>query len=186
MYGMVNRAMEDMVVDGWGEASWDRVKEHAGVDVEVFVGTEAYPDELTYRLVGAAAEVLDLPADVVLHRFGVHWVTRTATDGYGPLLDAGGQTLGEFLANLPSFHSRVSLLFPQLSPPTFFCTDAGPGSVKLHYVSGRQGLAPFVAGLLEGLGIRFHTAISVEQTSAKGTNGEHDEFVVRWDGAAKA
>jgi len=184
MYGMVNRALEDMVVDGWGEATWSRVKESAGVDVEVFVGTEAYPDEVTYRLVGAAAEVLGLGAGEVLHRFGIHWVTRTATEGYGPLMDAGGKTLGEFLANLPNFHSRVSLLFPHLSPPTFYCTDVRAGSVKLHYVSGRDGLSPFVVGLLTGLGLRFGTPVSVEQTAAKGADGAHDEFLVSWEEAA--
>ena len=185
MYGMVNRAMEDMVVDGWGEAAWERVKARAGVDVEVFVGTQAYPDDVTYGLVGAASEVLALPAVEVLERFGVHWVTRTAADGYGPLMDAGGKTLGEFLANLPNFHSRVSLLFPQLSPPTFHCTEARPGGVKLHYVSGRDGLAPFVVGLLKGLGIRFATPVRIEQTAAKGP-GVHDEFLVSWDEAARA
>ena len=186
MYGMVNRAMEDMVVDGWGEASWDRVKERAGVDVEVFVGTESYSDDVTYRLVGAAADVLGLPAAEVLHRFGIHWVTRTANDGYGPLMDAGGRTLGEFLANLPVFHSRVSLLFPHLSPPTFFCTQTRPGSVRVRYVSGRDGLAPFVMGLLNGLGLRFGVPVRIQQTAEKGRNGDHDEFVVSWEEAEKA
>ncbi|MBK8003421.1 MAG: hypothetical protein IPK12_05590 [Gemmatimonadetes bacterium] len=35
MYGMVNKAMEEMVVARYGEATWERIREVAGVEVEV-------------------------------------------------------------------------------------------------------------------------------------------------------
>lgn len=185
MYGMVNQALEEMVVSRWGEGTWARVKESAGIDEEVFIGTKGYPDEVTYRLVGAASEILSVPAAEILRSFGVHWVLQTASKGYRELMDAGGTTLGEFLQNLPSFHSRISLVFPHLSPPTFFCTDVAPTSLRLHYVSTRAGLAPFVVGLLEGLGERFHTAVSIRHVEER-SEARHDEFLVSWEAAAKA
>ena len=46
MYGMVNKAVEDMVCMHHGEEAWEQIKSKAGVDVEVFVSNEGYPDEV--------------------------------------------------------------------------------------------------------------------------------------------
>lgn len=183
MYGMVNKAMEEMVVARFGEATWERIREAAGVEVEVFISNEAYGDDLTYRLVGAAHEVLGMPAAEILRLFGAHWV-ETAHRDYDHLMRVGGHTLAEFLVNLPNFHTRVVLLFPELRPPNFRCTDVSPTSLRLHYHSSREGLAPFVEGLMVGLGARFGTPVRVRQLVAKGGAADHDEFHVDWAPAA--
>ena len=161
MYGMVNKAVEGMVCMHHGEAVWERIKSRAGVDVEVFMSSEAYPDEITYKLVEAASEVLELPSGKILEAFGEHWVLHTASEGYGGLMKASGKTLPEFMRNLPNFHSRVTLIFPKLQPPPHFeCTDITDHSLKLHYYSHRNGLAPFVVGLMQRLGKNFKTPAS--------------------------
>ncbi len=81
MYGMVNRSIQDMVETQHGTEVWARVLEHAGVDIEVFVSSEGYPDEITYGLVAAASAVLGVPASRVLEDFGVHWIMKTAAKG---------------------------------------------------------------------------------------------------------
>ena len=116
MYGMVNKAVEEMVRMHHGEETWEQIKSKAGVDVDVFISNEGYPDEITYKLVEAASEVLDTPAEAILEAFGHHWILHTASEGYGGLMRAGGKSLGEFLINLPNFHSRVVLMYP--NPPT--------------------------------------------------------------------
>lgn len=180
MYGMVIRAIEDMVVSGYGEAVWEDVKRKAGIDEDVFVATEAYPDRITYDLVGAASQVLNKPAVDILESFGVYWVVKTAQEGYGDMMAAGGSSLGEFLANLPDFHSRVSMIFPHLEPPQFSCAEITPHSARLQYRSHRAGFAPFVVGLLKGLGQRFATPVVVEQIAEKNAGADHDEFLIRW------
>ena len=57
MYGMVNRAVEEMVLIHYDDATWERIKAEAGVAEEEFMSHEAYPDEMTYRLVSAAAHI---------------------------------------------------------------------------------------------------------------------------------
>ena len=52
MYGMVNKAVEDMVCMQFGEPVWEDIKSCAGVDIDVFMSNEAYPDEMTFQLVG--------------------------------------------------------------------------------------------------------------------------------------
>ena len=58
MYGLVNKAVEELVVSNFGEDKWELIKSKAGVDVDVFISNESYPDSMTYDLVGAASEVL--------------------------------------------------------------------------------------------------------------------------------
>ena len=183
---MVNRAIEDMVVMHHGEPVWEQIKAKAGLDVDIFISSESYPDETTYQLVGAASAVLDVPAEQVLIGFGEHWVLHTAQESYGGLMQAAGKTLPEFLRNLPDFHSRVALIFPRLQPPRFECTGVTDGALKLHYYSHRQGLAPFVVGLMLGLGKMFKTPVTVRLLDAKADGADHDVFDVTWTPAPAA
>lgn len=180
MYGMINGAIEEMVRMRHGDEAWARVRARAGVDVEVFMSTEAYPDDVTYRLVGAVSEELAAPMDDVLVAFGEHWITYTASEGYGGLLSATGSTLPEFLLDLPNFHARVAMIFPALQPPRFACSDVADDSLRLHYWTKRRGLAPFVVGLVRGLGRRFGTEVEVRLVESRDAGADHDVFEVRW------
>jgi Haem-NO-binding len=180
MYGLVNRAIEQMVCQGHGEETWEKIKLAAGVDVDVFIGNEGYDDAITYQLVGAASAILEVPADQILEGFGRHWILRTAKEGYGYLLDAAGHNLPTFLCNLPTFHTRVKLLYPDLRPPLFECDEVAATSLRFHYRSSRDGLAPFVRGLLLGLGELFKISVTVQQLAAKAEGDDHDIFRVNW------
>jgi hypothetical protein len=186
MYGMVNKAVEEMVCLHHGEATWEKIKAAAGVDIDVFMSNESYDDDITYRLVGAASEVLALPAEQILIGFGEHWVLHTAQEGYGGLMKAAGKTLPEFLQNLPNFHARVAMIFPKLQPPHFRCTEITDHSLRLHYHSHRPGLAPFVVGLMQGLGRMFQTPVTVRRIEAKEEGADHDVFTVTWEPAPAA
>jgi len=188
MYGLVNQAVEDFARRGFGDAAWTQICEKAGVNLEMFVSMDSYPDEVTYKLVGAAAEVLELDASQVLEAFGEHWVLYTAKEGYGQMLSMFGSNLEEFLLNLDNLHSHVGMTFPALRPPSFQVEriDGDPG-LLLHYRSERAGLAPMVIGLLKGLGRRFSQPISVRQTTHRGLD-DHDVFRIDYiaSGAAPA
>jgi len=180
MYGMINKAIEDMVRMRHGESTWARIKAAAGVDDLMFFSHEAYPDELTYRLVAAAGKELGSATDAILAAFGEHWITYTAREGYGNLMRAAGDSLPVFLANLPNFHGRVTMIFPALQPPRFTCTEVTQNSLLLHYYTRRGGLAPFVKGLLQGLGKHFDTPVQVEQIDSREDGMDHDVFKVSW------
>jgi hypothetical protein len=180
MYGMVNKAVEELVCQQFGEEAWETIKAKAGVEVDVFISNKGYPDEMTYQLVAAASEVLNLPAQSILHAFGEYWVLHTARKGYGDLMAAGGRTLPEFLINLPNFHSRVALMFPDLAPPRFEYSDHGPDRITVHYYSHRPGLAAFVVGLLHGLAKMYETPAEVTQLTHRDQGADHDTFLVRW------
>lgn len=180
MYGLVNKAVEDLVVSRFGEPTWEAIKEKAGVDVEAFISMQGYPDEVTYNLVAAASEILEIPAAAVLETFGEFWVTFTANEGYGHLLDMAGKDIPTFLENLDEMHTRVAVSFPNLRPPSFWCTDVTPEGLRLHYRTHRRGLAPLVVGLLRGLGKRFGTEVEVTLSVSRDAGADHDEFAIRY------
>lgn len=180
MYGLVNRAVEDLVVSNFGEEKWEAIKAKAGIDIDAFISNQGYPDEITYQLVGAAVEVLGISADQVLIAFGEHWVLKTAAENYGPMMKSGGRTLSEFLVNLPNFHTRVAMIYPNLKPPHFKCSDVTSSSLKLHYYTHRPGLTMFVVGLVQGLGKLYHTTMTCTVAERKDDGADHDVFDVKW------
>lgn len=180
MYGLVIRALEEMISANHGDAVWQDIKQSAGVDIPLFVRMESYPDEMVYRLVGATCERLNISADDALRAFGEYWVLFTGADGYGELLDEAGGSVFEVLCNLNALHERVGALYPKLVPPTFECTDMSEQSLILHYYSTRDGLSPMMFGLLEGLGKRFGTPVVVRQLTAKTAGDDHDSFAVSY------
>lgn len=179
MYGLVNKGLGEMVQLEAGEAAWTEIRRRAGVDVSVFVTHQGYPDDVSVRLVVATAELLERSVERVLEDFGRHWILHTAR-AYGPIVEATGRTVPEFLCNLPNLHTRVSLSFPHLRPPEFRCRDVTSTGLVLEYRSGRSGFAPFVVGLLHGLAERFGTTIDV---SFRAIDEHFYEFFVSWKSA---
>ncbi|HEY9627943.1 MAG TPA: heme NO-binding domain-containing protein [Coleofasciculaceae cyanobacterium] len=184
MYGLVNKAIEGMIRSQFGDATWETIKQTAAVPDEVFISMEAYPDDLTHRLVRAASQTLDLSTAEIMQAFGEYWVHYTAQEGYGELLEMAGDTLPDFLQNLDNLHAHVGVVFPQLQPPSFECTELEAESLNLHYRSSREGLGEMVIGLVKGLGTRFDTPVEVTQTQSRQAGAEHDEFLVRYQPTA--
>lgn len=180
MYGLVNRAIEQMVRSQHGDDTWHRIKRRAGVDVEVFVAMDSYPDAVSYALVGAASEVLGQPADALLQAFGEYWTLFTAEQGYGDLFRKGGTSFAGFMQNLHSLHTQVGHMMPHLQPPSFWCTDVTESSMRLHYQSSRPGLAPMVIGLVRGLGRMFDTEVTIVADKTRDQGAAHDEFLITY------
>ncbi|HSI49351.1 MAG TPA: heme NO-binding domain-containing protein [Ideonella sp.] len=182
MYGLVNQGLEDFVTQGFGEDTWRQVLRRAGVAQEMFISMDSYPDELSFKLVGAASEELAMDAAALLEAFGQHWVLYTAQVGYGEMLAMAGSDLKTFLLNLDTLHSHVGMTFPGLRPPSFE-VESPPGDpgLLLHYRSERMGMAPMVVGLIKGLGQRFKQPVTVQQVAFRGPQ-DHDVFRIEYIG----
>ncbi len=178
MYGMVNKAIEDLVTHMKGPAAWQALKRDAGVDLETFVGMDQYDDDVTYRLVGAASRMLEIPSDEVLEAFGEYWTIYTAKKGYGHMMNAAGGGVFEVLENLDAMHTRLSMLYPDMRIPQFRLVREATGQALLSYESQRAGLGSMVIGLLKGLGKRFGTPVVVEWVERREEGAAVDRFRV--------
>lgn len=180
MYGIVNKAIQDLITDKFGVDEWEAVKEKSQVDVDFFLSNEPYDDDITYKLAGAASEVLGLSVGQVLNAFGEWWVLKTGKEKYGGLMQAGGNNLKEFLVNLPLFHNRIMLMYPKLTPPEFKVSDIGENSIYVHYHSKREGLQEFVRGLLSGLAKMYDKEAQIELLQSRDDGNSHEIFKVSW------
>lgn len=171
MYGLVNRAIEQLVVSLKGDAAWSRVCRRADIAADGFVAMCPYDDSVTYRLVDAVSAELQLSPTQVLEAFGEYWILYTAEEGYGELLEAAGDDLEAFIGNLNDLHGRVETIFPAMRLPHFRVEAGEHGRLRVRYESERQGLAPMVTGLLRGLAKRFGQAVRVEQLATPDADG---------------
>ena len=161
MYGMVNKAVRGLVIENFSEEIWTKLHTKANAPAN-FVAFEQYDDDITYRLVGAASEILDMPADEVLRAFGVYWVQRIATANYTDLMQKTGTDFVGFVQNLDHMHSRIKVTFPGYSPPSFRVKVVDETLLQLDYYSHREGLLPFVEGLMISLAEYFGQSIEIE------------------------
>lgn len=180
MYGIVNKAIEDLVVSNFGEDKWLLIKERSGVDIDFFISNESYDDDITFKLAIATADVMNISVGQVLEAFGEWWVLKTSKEKYGGLMQAGGTSLKEFLHNLPVFHNRVMLIYPKLTPPEFRVSDSTDNSINVHYYSKREGLQEFVRGLMIGLGKMYETPVQVVLIQSRADGSTHEVFKVSW------
>lgn len=180
MYGIVNKSIEELVIENFGEEKWELIKIRSGIDVDYFISNEPYDDAITYSLAGAISDEMSIPVDQVLFLFGEWWILKTTNEKYGSLMKAGGSNLKMFLANLPQFHNHIMLLYPKLTPPEFKVSDIEENSIHIHYFSKREGLKDFVHGLLSGLGKMFETKVDIILLESRVSGNNHEVFKVSW------
>ena len=179
MYGLVNLAVQDLVTKNFGEETWQRIKTRAGVEEEAFLRLTMYPDKMTYDLVGAACAELGADAEAILRTFGKFWIGFAMKEGYRELFLISGRDMKSFLGNLDNLHARLGMTFTGMDAPSFTVVDKGENELELHYYSSRPGLAPFVQGLLEGLGEVFKCEVDARIVSTREQGHDHDPFFVR-------
>lgn len=178
MYGMVNQAIEAMVTEKFGAPQWELIKARAGVEDPAFVMMKQYPDAVTYALATAVAEHMNMPIADVLHAFGVYWIEFAGKGPWGKLMKASGSNTYELLGALDAMHTRIAVSFPALEPPSFR-VEPRDGGLLLEYRSHRPGLAPFVLGLVQGVGNMYGEHVDIKQIAAKDAGAPCDAFMVR-------
>lgn len=174
---MINEAMRRHVDETAGGDAWERIVARAGAP-RSFASMSYYDDAVTYDLVGAASAELDTPAADLLRSFGHYWSTRVGPENYADILGATGTDVVSVLTHLDEMHARLQLLYPELRPPSFAVVEDGSDAFDVHYSSERQGLTPFVVGLLEGLGDLYGTPAKVVHVADPSEARPYDVFRV--------
>jgi hypothetical protein len=175
VYGLINEAMRRLVSESSGADAWSAIADRADAP-ETFAAMSYYDDDVTYALVAAASEVLGTPASALLRDFGHYWTTRVGPESYSDILGATGTDVVSVLDNLDLMHARLQSLYPELRPPSFSVSGEGEDSFEVRYRSERDGLEPFVVGLLEGLGDLYGTPATVAHVSAPAAEQPYHVF----------
>jgi hypothetical protein len=180
MYGIINKSIEELVTEKFGENKWNEVKKVSEIDIDFFISNEPYDDAITYDLAIGISKVMNISLDAVLFTFGEWWILDTTKKKYGGLLKSGGASLKEFLVNLPQFHNHIMLMYPKLTPPEFKVSDINENNIVVHYLSKRPGLQEFVRGLFSGLGKLYKTNVTIELLQSRNEGSDHESFKISW------
>ncbi|KAH8406525.1 hypothetical protein KR215_004619, partial [Drosophila sulfurigaster] len=168
-YGFVNYALELLVLKHFGEEIWEKIKKKAMVSMEgQFLVRQIYDDEITYNLIGAAVEILNIPADDILELFGKTFFEFCQDSGYDKILQVLGATPRDFLQNLDALHDHLGTLYPGMRAPSFRCTEKD-GELLLHYYSERPGLEHIVIGIVKAVASKLHgVEVEIDIVKRKG------------------
>ena len=180
MYGMVNKAVQNLLLTHPGEDTWQQVKRKAGAANEIFITTQSPRDEVTSKIIGATSEVLEQSTGKILKISGRGWELETAINSYERRLTSGGRTLEEFLKNLPNFHTRVEMMFPTQQPPRVDGADVNPTELQLQYRSDLHGFSSLIIRQLEGLAEMFALELRITQEEGKDGGANHDVIQIAW------
>lgn len=182
MYGLINRALADLVASEFGAERWQAVLLAAQVTDHDFVPMAPYPDYITHDILAAAARELALKPDQLLERLGRFWFGQLE-QGHGELLRGTGRTFTEVLENLDAMHAQVRVNAPEMLPPRFRWVRRSPSEIILHYHSDRPGLEPLVRGLLKALAQRMGIELRIRQRRSR--DDDHSVFELTLSGEGR-
>jgi hypothetical protein len=161
MYGMVNNAIREYVIETFGAENWEKTARSADIETGEFGSVMPYDDAITFSIVGSACQVLKRDPGDFLRAVGVHWVNFGSRSAFSSLLRFGGHTFEDFVGNLDDMHLKIKASLPELQPPSFRVEPIHEGQIRVTYHSEREGLFPFVEGLFEGLSDYFDQPVEI-------------------------
>merc|ERR1719235_1665708 len=131
--------------------------------------------EITTKLAGITSEEC-------MEECGRITVDLFVKHGYEPVLRSVGADLFTLLANLDSLHDTFRAAFPHMKGPSFNPSRNADGTMTLLYYSQREGLVPFVVGMLKAVAkALFDMDIEVRHRVKKGKQSDHDVLQVFMD-----
>jgi len=171
MKGIINKGIQEMVENKYGEPAWEKVKSIAGCEEPFFAVSLDYPDEMTIALIKAASEVSGLPLETVMVEYGKFMVPNVLKKYYPTYFQMAGLSPREFLLNMGRVHEHVTRSVLGALPPKFDYEELPDGRLLMHYSSGRR-LCAVLCGLILGVGILFGQQLEVRETACmyKGDN----------------
>ncbi|XP_063298577.1 guanylate cyclase soluble subunit beta-2-like [Pelobates fuscus] len=180
MYGFINTCLKSLVIEKYGEETWDLLRLKTGVQ-DTFMTYEVYKDEITLQLVDKACQMLGVSPEAVLQQFGEYFFEFCKRSGYDHMLRTLGGNLYEFIANLDALHSYLSLSYQAMNAPSFRVEVNDDGSMHLHYYSDRRGLCHIVPGIMGAVAMDFFkTEISmkiISQSDEEERTGKKEHIV---------
>lgn len=151
MYGMIHRAIREMVIDLKGRDAWSEVERCANCGPAELISSEVYSDQITLDILSKSADILEIDYDEMMQKFGYFWIDFSNSGPFRGIMNFSGRSLEVFINNLNKLHNGVQTVLVQSSMPSFDILAVRDGFIAVRYRSKRSGLDSFVIGLFEGL-----------------------------------
>ena len=110
-----------------------------------------YDDNLTDRVINAAALRLDRPRDALLEDLGTYLVSHPDLERLRRLLRFGGTGFVDFLHSLDELPDRARMALPELELPELDLNEQRPDRFRLMCKSPLIGAGHVILGLLRAM-----------------------------------
>lgn len=180
MKGVVFRALEDFIVENWGEAVYEEVLARCPVATPAgaYVGPESYPDGELYAIVDKTCEILQVEPPVAVQAFGRFLYHRLAS--MHPEFVRGYDSPAAVLRHInPVIHVEVRKMMRDADPPRMYVQEREGGVLTLEYHSERK-LCTLLRGLIDGLAESFGQRVEYRELSCSHHGAPHCTFELRF------
>lgn len=176
MYGMINAYLKELIITDYGKDIWNSIARKNKLENEVFIEMLVYDDNLTFKIVQTTVETCNITVEAFLRKAGRGWVLHTSQGSYSTFYKMYTSMEG-FLSALNTIHEELSIVMEGLKPPRFTVSGAEKG-FYLDYASHREGLIPFVYGLLQGLAQLYEEDVTINESGRVKETGAY-RFVIK-------
>jgi hypothetical protein len=177
MKGIVFNLLEEAVSSEFGDATWDRLLDDAGLD-GAYTSLGSYDDAEIFRLVGVASKALNIPEQDVLRWFGRRAMPLLAKR-YPAFFSAHPNTRSFLLTLNSIIHPEVRKLYPGASPPVFDFDTGDSEQLVIGYNSARR-LCALAEGFMQGAAEHFGEQAGITQPECMHHGAAKCSFHVRF------
>ncbi|XP_023392486.1 guanylate cyclase soluble subunit beta-2-like [Pteropus vampyrus] len=183
LYGFINTCLQSLVIEKFGEETWEKLKASAEVQ-DAFMTYTVYDDLITIKLIQEACKVLGVSMEAILKLFGEYFFKFCKKSGYDRMLRTLGGNLTEFIENLDALHSYLALSYKEMNAPSFRLERGADRKILLHYYSDRSGLCHIVPGIIESVAKDFFNIdvamniLDMNQETERTGKKEHVVFLI--------
>jgi hypothetical protein len=161
MKGIVFNLLEEAVSRDFGEATWDRLLDDAGLD-GAYTSLGSYDDAEVLRLVDVASKALAIPPQDVLRWFGKRAMPLLVAR-YPSFFSSHTSARGFLLTLNSLIHPEVRKLYPGATPPVFDFDTSDSETLVIGYNSARK-LCALAEGFIDGAAEHYGEQPSIRQS----------------------
>jgi len=177
MKGIVFNLLEEVVRRQYGEDAWDEMLDRANVRGS-YTSLGSYSDDDMTALLGAASQMLAMPAGDVLRWFGREAMADLAARY--PVFFEPHRSARTFVLSVNSIiHPEVRKLYPGSICPHFDFEESADGMLAMTYRSPRH-LCQLAHGFIEGASAHYGETVDCRHSACTLRGDERCRFEIRW------
>lgn len=169
MHGLVNRAIQRFVTDGYGETQWLAAAERAGLETPDFEAMLTYDDAVTPDILAAVCDVLDRPYDELMEDVGTYLVSHPNVEALRRLLRFGGVDFVDFLLSLDDLPDRAKLAVSDLHLPGLQLYEHSSNYFTLRCECPIPGYGHLMMGVLRVMADDYGALVYLEHQGSSGS-----------------
>ncbi len=167
MHGLINRAVQAVVLSTYGEKRWNDIMDESGLGFTEFEAMLVYPEDQSSRMLRAVEKKLERPLPEILEDVGTFLVSNPQVEALRRLLRFGGVNYVDFLHSLDDLPDRARLAVSDLRLPGLELVEQAPGQFDLLCQPGVPGYAQVLMGVLRAMADDYGALVILDQTGTQ-------------------